>query len=370
MTKYITTLVAAACFSFSTTQAQDAKNSVNVGFIYPVSTNGLHAGNCTNIFSINAIAGVSANEKAFCASGVGNVVFYDASGLTAAGFINFIGNDARGGQFAGFMNCVGGNASGIQAAGFTNINKGNVDGVQMAGFYNHARDVDAQFGGFVNTAADVDGVQCAGFVNVADDATVQVGGFANVADEVNTQVAGFINIAREVKGVQLAGFINIAEKSDNPIGFVNIIKNGEKNIGVTVDEEFTTLVTFRSGGRNFYGIVGAGSNINYGKAMAAMEVGIGAHIPLSRNLRINVEAASTTITDFWNEANFKYTTRIYPALMLGSKLEIFAGPSFNFIQLDRRSSMENDTRFLWSSSHWGGTYGLNLGGIAGIQFHL
>lgn len=371
MTKNITTLLAAACLSISSLQAQDSKNgNVHIGLMYPVSTNGVHAGDYTNIFSIHAIAGVSGNEKAFCASGVGNVVFYDANGLAAAGFINYIGNDANGAQLAGFINCVGNNASGLQAAGFTNINKGNVDGVQVAGFYNHAQNADAQIGGFINTAADVDGAQVAGFINIADDAPVQVAGFANIADEVTTQIGGFVNIAREVKGVQLAGFINIADKSDNPIGFINLIKNGEKSIGATIDDNFTTLVTFRSGGRNFYGIIGAGSNLRYSRAMCALEVGIGAHIPVARGLRINIEAASTSITDFWNEANFKYATRVYPALMIG-RMEIFAGPSVNFTQLDRRSSMENDMHFLWSSSRWSdGTYGISLGGVAGVQFHF
>lgn len=169
-----------------TANAQDKRRSaVNIGLVYPISTNGIRATECSNSFSLNAIAGVSRTE----------------TGLSIAGFSNIILDDA----------------SGCHLAGFANLTRNGSSGVQVAGFMNRSGDA-------------------------------------------NMQVAGFINIARKVKGVQLAGFINIADSSDYPIGIINIIRNGEKSIGFSIDETRTALLTLRSGGRELYGILGLGYN--------------------------------------------------------------------------------------------------------------
>jgi len=72
-------------------------------------------------------------------------------------------------------------------------------------------------------------------------------GFINVSGNAGTQIGGFMNIAKKVKGVQIAGFLNIADSSDYPIALINIIRNGERSIGLSTDETLTNLVTFRSG---------------------------------------------------------------------------------------------------------------------------
>ena len=211
---------------------KDTIRPVHVGIIYPLSSNGVKAADYTNRFSLHAIAGLSKNETALTISGAVSIIKQDASGVQIAGVANLIGNSAKGTQIAGFTNIVRKQASGAQIAGFLNY-AGSAQGFQVAGFGNIV-------------AGDANGLQITGVLNKAKNA--------------NTQVAGFMNIAKNVKGVQLAGFMNIADSSDYPIALFNFIKNGEKTIGISVDETLTSITSFRSGGRVLYGIEGAGYN--------------------------------------------------------------------------------------------------------------
>src|SRR5579864_8315359 len=73
-------------------------NTFNIGLIYPVSSNGLRAPKCSNVFSLNAVSGISRVER----------------GASIAGFGNFILDSATGAQVAGFMNVIRNRASGVQ----------------------------------------------------------------------------------------------------------------------------------------------------------------------------------------------------------------------------------------------------------------
>jgi len=279
------------------------KGKVNVGFVYPVSTNGTHATLDTNVFSLNALVGVSAAEKGLSFAGLSNIVRKNASGTQFAGFSNHIGGKASGAQFAGFINtCGGGNGAAI--AGFANISKEN-SGAQVAGFMNL-------------TSGNVSAVQVAGFMNKA-------------ADVKGSQIAGFVNVARKVKGVQLAGFINVADSSDYPIGIINIVKNGEKSIALTTNQNLTTMAIFRSGGKVLYGIIGAGYNFKNKDEVYAFEAGLGAHFFQSEHFRLNAELTSGSLQNFKRGNYFKSTFQLLPSLRIGQNLEIFAGPSFNFV---------------------------------------
>ena len=363
------------------------QSNAHIGLVYPLSTNGTDAINYRNKFSIHAIGGVSASEEGFCASGFGNFIRYNGNGLVAAGFaniimanadgaqlggfMNFIKNDAKGLQGAGFANITG-SSTGLQAAGFANINTGNVRGAQLGGFMNLAKKVKGfQGAGFVNVAKDADGAQVAGFGNNAVRVKgTQVAGFYNIAGSVNTQVAGFINVAKDVKGVQLSGFINIADSCDYPIGIINISKKGEKFLGATLDDNLTTLVTFRSGGKYLYGIAGVGANFRYATAVYASEAGIGAHIPLAKSFRINMEVVGTSLSDYWSTVQINSSFRVLGALKLGNRFEIFAGPAFHYSFSNDLMYTEKGTNFIWSRDNWGYYQRMYIGGIAGIHFDI
>ena len=283
-------------------------SAVQVSFFPPLSTNGFHSGRYSNDFSFNILAGVSKNERAFAFGGLANI----------------IKNDAEGFQFAGLVNYTGGEGCGVQIGGLTSIVRGNYKGVQ--------------FGGLFNTAGDVRGAQIGGLFNIArDDAEgFQFGGLFNKAGDVNgVQFAGLFNVAKNVHGVQFAGLVNVADHSDYPIGLVNIIKDGEMGIAVGYNEIGTASLTFRSGGRVLYGILGVGYNhkVENNKEAFGVTAGYGAHINILPWLRINNELTVESVVIDFKKSAFKAGYALLPAFRLG-RFELFGGPSINFMQTD------------------------------------
>src|SRR5690606_15274903 len=117
-------------------------------------------------------------------------------------------------------------------------------------------------------------------VNVAKTGagTLQLAGLLNHSPgEVGHQVSGLFNKAGSVRGIQFAGLLNIAESSDYPIGLVNLIKNGQKSLTLGADESSFAHLTFRSGGRKLYGLLGLAYQISAGTAPYAFEIGFGLH---------------------------------------------------------------------------------------------
>jgi hypothetical protein len=197
-----------------------------------------------------------------------------------------------------------------------------------------------------------------------------VSGFINTAANADNQVSGFINVAKKVRGVQIAGFINIADSSDYPIAIFNFVKNGEKTIGVSTDETLTTLVSFRSGGRRLYGIAGLGCNHKGKRELAAWEAGLGAHLVSTERFRLNVEVVSVGLTDFKHGDWMKSSLRVLPAYRLGSRVEIFAGPSFNYFRGKNGQGEDIVDHYLWSDRNSHSYYGLFFGVTGGIAISL
>jgi len=329
---------------------------VNIGVVYPVSSNGRQAQAYTNCFSLNLLAGLSNAETGLSLAGLSNIIFDSASGVQIAGLSNHIAHRATGVQIAGLANSAGCN-TGTQVAGFGNFVPGNSRGVQVAGF--------------ANVTGGNGSVQVAGFGNLSGCSSgVQVSGFINKARNVNTQVGGFINVAKKVKGVQIAGFINIADSSDYPIAVLNFVRNGEKALGVTTDETLTTLLSFRSGGRKLYGIAGLGYNHKGERELAAWEAGLGAHLVSTQRFRLNVEAAEVGLTDFKHGDWMKSSLRVLPVYRLGHRVELFAGPSFNYVHAKNGQGEDIVGHYLWSDRNSRSYHGLFFGVTGGIQVGL
>ena len=310
--RLVSTLLFAIMFFCATgaSAQNDAEyhSTVQVSFFPPLSTNGKHAKLYTNDFSSNILAGVSKNERAFAFAGLSNIIRNDATGFQFAGLSNYTGGEGRAFQFAGLTNIVRGNHVGFQFAGLANISR-DVDGAQFAGLANIAR-------------GDVDGFKFAGLANITRG---DVDGF---------QFAGLFNVAKKVRGVQFAGLFNVAEESDYPIGIVNIIKRGEMGVAVGYNEIGTTSLTFRSGGRVLYGILGFGYNHRAPKGETATIVGgYGAHINIMPWFRINNEITTENIGIFSEDSDtFKSGYALLPAFRPVPCVEIFGGPSINFMQ--------------------------------------
>ncbi len=331
--------------------AQEPHSKFQATFFTPLGTNGKHACEYTNDFSLNILAGVSKNERKFALAGLANIIL----------------NDAEGFQFAGLGNYVGNNARGFQLAGLANIVKGD-----FVGF---------QFGDLLNTADNVYGFQFSGLVNKANQLVgAQFGGLVNIADDVEgVQFGSLVNIAKDVNGTQIAALVNIADSNDYPIGLVNIIKTGEMGVGASYDELGTLSLAFRSGGRVTYGILGVGYNFNTDKDRDATVItgGIGAHINIAPKFRLNNELTMTTFSAFTGDCysddddnihTYKAGYSLLPAYRLG-KFEVFAGPSVNYIQTnnpDTYSILPENS--LWDKVKGAKVQQLYIGWQAGVQF--
>ena len=280
-------------------------------FIPPLSSNGINASQYTNGASFSILAGMSANERNF----------------TFASISNVIANEARGLQFAGISNYIGKQGQGVAFAGITNIAKGTYKGVQFAGL--------------LNTSKDITGLQ----------------------------FAGLLNIAGKVRGVQFAGLLNIAEESDCPIGLVNIVKRGEMGIALTYDILGNGIVSFRSGGKYTYGIIGFGYNHRLsGDNKTVAEAGYGVHIPCYSWFQINNEfKVTSTATSDKPFLNASYS--LLPSFKIKKHYNIFGGASLNY---STTTEMDNQTLFpqnnLWKKHTDNRLQQLFIGYLVGIQY--
>lgn len=351
-----------------TAQAQEHQRA-HIGLVYPLSTNGTKAAKVGNTFSLHALAGVSAYEKGLAISGLATIVKDSEDGVMISGLANIIGGPTTGVQVAGLTNTIKSHAKGVQIAGLANT-AASSHGAQVAGLANVVKqDASVQISGLANVAK-ASALQIAGIANMSPkDNKMQISGIASVAGNTNAQISGLVNVARKVKGVQIAGLINIAEDSKYPIGILNFIKNGEQQIGLTVDEVGNTILGLRTGGQKTYGIIGIGGNAFMNDAPFVMEAGIGLHLGLSKMLRINLELSNTANSNFLETSYYKSSFRALLGLKLWNKVELVAGPSFNYVNyMDYQEAYMSHN--LWE---FRGTQSVNsffIGGTAGIHINL
>jgi len=339
-----------------------------------LGTHGRMTGQVDNKFSFNLLGGYTAGVSGLEVGGLFNINKHDAQYVQIGGFFNAVTGHSKGVQIGGFSNYVGKSVEGAQIGGFLN-KAGKVEGTQVAGFFNAAFDTvkGLQVAGFINVAKAAD-MQTAGFINIAEDVGgMQLAGFINIAERVEgMQLAGFINIAEKVKGVQMAGFINIADSCDYPIGIINISGSGDASLGITVDDLGTTMLALRSGGRITYGLIGIGSNLMSpdNKTLVAFEVGLGAHLPVSKHFRISAEISSMTLSDFTNDRFHDNGIRILPSVRMG-RLEVFAGAGIHYgYYTYRPKALIPESNILWSGNSFAGTSEYRISYRAGAQFRL
>jgi hypothetical protein len=125
-------------------------------------------------------------------------------------------------------------------------------------------------------------------------------------------------------------------------------------------------MSFRSGGRKLYGIAGIGYNDKGSTRLAAWEAGIGLHLYLAENFRLNLELVNMGLTDFKKGDYFRNSIRALPALRLSRRLEIFAGPSFNYIQSGKGTGEDLLHHYTWSSRDSNGLQALYIGVTGGF----
>nr|MBI1229256.1 hypothetical protein [Cytophagales bacterium] len=344
----------------------------HVGFLYPLSTQGTFSPQNINYFSLHALSGISAGERGLAIYGLAGIIKGDAEGLQVAGLLNLTEGSLQGVQIAGLVNRAGAASDGVQVGGLINFNQGTTP-VQIGGLYNSSRKVGAlEAAGLLNATDSSEGLQVAGLANLTESISgIQVAGLINLADEVNgSQIAGLINRARVVRGVQLAGLINIADSSDYPIGIINLIKTGEKRLGMGIDENMSTMLHFRSGGTKLYGIIGLGTNLRDAQLAYGFESGLGVILLNSGVFRMDMEAFGLFMTDFEGSEYTKSGVRLLPNVRIGHRLYLYGGPSLHFIYDEDHNGNHSSGLEMWKSYRWGGYRSLEAGFTAGLQLRL
>ena len=372
--KKIVILIVSLLLSFNVFSQEDKFRPVQINFGFPLSTiNMKEAKSYTNAFSINLLVGISKNERSLSLSCLSNIVANDATGLQIAGISNHIGNKGYGIAVAGIANTAG-FYNGIQIGGISNFTKDSNIGLQIGGIANYSGSTKGlMLGGIANITKDSNiGLQIGGIVNYSGSAKgLMLGGISNISgDFTGFQFAGVMNVAKNVKGVQFASIINIADDSDFPIAFINIIKNGKMGVSLSYDILNNTVLSFRSGGKYTYGILGVGYNakVNDGSKIMA-EAGYGIHIPVNHLFEINNEFKATSV-GFSNEKtcyNFAYL--LAPSVTFWNHYNIFGGVSFNYLNSNYEDS--NDLlpkKYLWSKDTNDNAQRMYVGYQIGLQY--
>ena len=341
-----------------------------VSLFPPLGTNGMHAANTVNYFSLNIFTGVSAGVQGIEVGSFVNIERDFVKGIQLAGFGSINAGDIQSMQFSGFFNVNKGSGIAIQSAGFVNLNAGDIKGIETAGFFNTSRDftgiqaagfgnlagkveggqaggffnisgdiTGGQAAGFVNRAKNVLGGQAAGFVNLAGDVQGgQAAGFVNLAEDVEGgQAAGFINVARNVKGFQIAGFINICDSIDGvPIAVVSIVrKNGYRKIEISSDETFYLNTSLKMGVEKFYTSITLGMRTNHAKNYYSYGFGAGTNIVFDPKKSLSIEYQMQQLFDFeFESGSYDHELNRLKALFnyhYSKKLCLFAGPTINLL---------------------------------------
>ncbi len=364
-----------ALLSFTAFSQEKKFRPVQINFGFPLSTiNVKKAKEYTNAFSINLLVGISKNERSLALAGISNVIANNATGLQIASVSNHIGNAGYGIEVAGVTNInkgiyngiqVGGvynysgSGNGIVVAGVANMSKGSYNGVQVSGVYNYS--------------GSGNGIAVTGVANMSKGAYngLQLSGVTNIAGDVKgLQFAGVMNIAKKVKGVQFATILNVAEESDFPIAFINIIKNGKMGVALSYDNMNNTMLSFRSGGKYTYGILGVGYNnkVNDGSNIVA-EAGYGIHIPITNWLEINNEFKATSLGFSNDKVCYNASYLLAPSFTFLNHFNVFGGANFNYLYSNYVNSDDLfPNKCLWEKDNSDNKQRMFIGYQIGLQY--
>ncbi|MFD1629269.1 hypothetical protein [Pseudopedobacter beijingensis] len=377
---------------FSGLFAQEKKSNLHVGVMYPVSSNGKEAPAYSNEVSLHLLGGLSNEEEAVSFAGIFNKVNHNVKGVHIAGIGYHVGQKADGVLFSGVLNNYK-SGKGVQLAGIANLAKEDVKGFQFGGIFNKAKRADGfqfagimnmtdsatlkggQFSGIFNSANSVRGVQISGIANQVKDSVsgVQFAGIGNIAQNVKgSQFSGIFNKAKKVSGIQFAGILNIADSSDYPIAIINVIKNGEKSIGLSIDDQSNAIAAFRSGGKVLYGILGLGYNLKNKDEVYALQAGFGAHLWRMQQFQLNTELTHLTLTSFKKGDFYRNSLAVMPTYRIGNKIDVFLGGSVNYMSTGTEEGKGLTKNFLhsWNGKNSGNFQGLFLGYSAGLKLIL
>lgn len=117
-------------------------------------------------------------------------------------------------------------------------------------------------------------------------------------------------------------------------------------------------------------MIGLGYNERPGNdRYLAFEGGVGTNLALTSNFRIKAELVSKVLTrDFDDDSRHSVSLRALPALKMANRIEVFGGPTLNYMYYERNdSSFPLPRRYLWNTTAGHDFHGIHLGWTAGVQ---
>lgn len=369
-------------------QSPKYKTFFNLGLWNTISTNGYKTKYYTNNISFNLVYGRSENVSGFAFSGLYNQIT-KAKGVVISPFSNV--ENISGVQIGGMQ--MGDCLNGVQIGGIHVAR--DIKGIQIGGLNNVIWNMQGTQIGIINLAyKNIRGAQIGFFNNSEKIKGVQIA-MGNEADTlVGVQIGGF-NYAKVMKGLQI-GIINISDNNKYPIGLVNIVKSGgDMNLALTFDDMQNMVVSFRSGGQSLYGIVGFGYNIYSPHTHFVLEGGLGAHIQLSDKFRIDTEIIAGILTkirtsirvgeqskeeeerekeilrNYDHKTLYRFVYRVLPAYNINSNINIFAGPTLNFLQTSKLDNLKLfSSHSLWKDYSPNSFKQLYIGWMIGVGYRF
>ena len=218
--------------------------NVQVSLLPFLGTNRLLSGSIKNDYSLNLLMGYSGGVRKLEVGGILNGVRNDVQGLQVAGVGNIVGGSVLGGQISSTFNIAGYLESGIQiSSGFNIIIK------ESAGW----------------------------------------------------QIS-LINFAHKVvEGGKQIGFINISDSTDTvPIGFLSFVGsgNGYKRLEFSVDENQTTMFSFKTGVKNFYNVLALHYNFTRKQEIFGFGYGIGRAFEIGNSWMLNTDLTANVLVEY------------------------------------------------------------------------
>ena len=387
----------------STTGFQDLSRnittnlSLNIIAGYHTKLDGLELGGVLNMKGIEArgaqLAGVGnivgRDVEGFQISAGFNAVGRDVEGFQASVGLNVSGRNLNGFQISAGANIVGTDAEGFQAAGGGNFAGRDLQGLQISSGLNFVgRNVlnrSLQIAAGVNIAGNLEGTQISAASNIAlgweQEADIPYAGtqisIVNIArGTIGTQI-GLLNIAGHVSTAQV-GLLNVSDRmSGIPIGLISFVKNNPLHLQLWGSDTEVANLGIRLGSRHVYSLLMVGSYPHGDLGRWSSGFGIGGHIPLGRQLFLNVDfiTRGVTYTDESEEDTWWYDEQtVLNKLRLGFGWEqhkwfsVFGGVSLNFLVSDRLDTSDFGYGFDHVYRSDDTTVRIWPGFFAGVQF--
>src|SRR5690606_1244054 len=156
--------------------------------------------------------------------------------------------------------------------------------------------------------------------------------------------------------------------SDYPVGLLNFIKNGKKSLALQLDESAFSHLTFRSGGRVLYGLLGVGYGGWSSEPVYSLEAGLGAYLVDHPVYTMDLEVVSQVMSDF-DKTNYNTSSlRILNGIKIQPHLKFFIAPTLNFTTMEKDEAMKSrrldvvrkiDDQRIWL---------LDVGAMGGLQY--